>query len=625
MQANINTIVSDYADHVETLAANLYKVVIVNLASLGPEHTRLKSEIKSSVMSVLSSDESKACALVIAPVVGCNKLTYDEDAIDAETQAWADDLRDGGPFKVREITLTFDPNTQWSNTRRHAHKAWMCISKKVKDKKLVSHFATGSLWVRGAPCGLVQVAPRHELVDPTWRMQASERGNLSLSQERKQWVTGPSLYAEIGNSLWKGMGLTGKAAAVWIDIMPYDGSLPIAVMSRSSVLGVSQPREMVGSLYWLGDSGRKLAISKYIEKLVLNTMKVKCMSKEYLIDGAPDISAASAPAATTRRVAPTYDEATFKISKPMADKSLPLRKSWVDKWTGTDVPENFRDLFKAAAVTHNAKYNKNGVPYAGEVMKRKAEEQPKEANAVMLKPEADDPTTIEQVEEAHGAVKSKAMEANPLSKLLCADDGTMFLQTGAEDEVFLAEEPLHTFSGEFYIGPDFEKQKKSGSLPKLVAATLETASGNLGNRFGLGGGGQCGAGWVVVGGGGGVHQVLPNAVVCPYSGFALSEASRCSSSRWTAMSIRRCSHSIRSSPSQWRPRAARRRCGSSSTTWKRMGRSWSTWSATASSASSRRAKMTYPPTRSLRQRSVDFGRSLGRGRRPFWALSRPPR
>ncbi len=485
LQSNINEAISDYADYVEVLSANLYKVLIVNLSYMGPEHAKLHAEVKACVLAVLSLDDAKTCAIVIAPTVACQKLTYDEDALDSVTQGWLDDLRDGNAMKVREITLLFDPQTQWSSTRRHAHKAFMCISKKHKDYKFVSHFANSHLWVRHAPDGLVKIVPRHELVDPTWRIQTADRGNLSTPQERKQWITGVSLYTELGKALWTGMGLSPKAAAAWLDAVPYDGTLPIAVMSRSGVPETTFPREMVASFLWLGDSGRKQSMNKHLEKVVINSLKSKCMAKEYSIEGAPDISTTSTSVVPTK-MAPTYDENTFKITKPMADKSLPLRKSFVDKWSASDVPENFRDFCKAASIRHNAKYNKSAIPYSGEAGKRKAEEDAQGASVPVLKPGEGDATTIEAIEKEHGATKSKALEANPKSKLLCADDGTLFLQTGDEDELFLAEDALHTFSGEFFIGKDLEKQKKEGPMLTCCSDIVVVSSSLLYNGRGRG-------------------------------------------------------------------------------------------------------------------------------------------
>ena len=46
---------------------------------------------------------------------------------------------------------------------------------------------------------------------------------------------------------------------------------------------------------------------------------------------------------------------------------------------------------------------------------------------------------------------------------MVAEDGAIYVQTGDEPELLLAENPLHTYSGEYFIGKDYEKRKKDGS------------------------------------------------------------------------------------------------------------------------------------------------------------------
>ena len=109
---------------------------------------------------------------------------------------------------------------------------------------------------------------------------------------------------------------------------------------------------------------------------------------------------------------------------------------------------------------HDAKHNKCGIPYAGEVGKRKAEGNTGGDGAKTLTPEADAPKTPADVEKLHGAVKTKLLQQNPKAQLMVAEDGAIYVQTGDEPELLLAENPLHTYAGEYFIGKDFEKKKK---------------------------------------------------------------------------------------------------------------------------------------------------------------------
>ena len=487
---SFNTVVNSYCDFIEVLQGDVFRVLVFNLSYLGPEHTKLVDDMKSTITAFIALDDAKTCALVIAPTVANYKQTYDEEALDKVTQHIFDSLRDG-PTKVREVILYFNPKTQWSKTRRHSHKAYMCISKKVADKKMVSKFVNSELWLRGSCEDMITVMSRAEIVDPTWTMAVADRGNLGdaqetqppgpllytllvtfcmyihrcifpgLVQERKQWITGMSLYTQLGEALWQGMGLNPKFSAAWLDAIAYDATLPLAVIARSGVPGITFPREMVASFIWNGTTVSKKATENFINKTIRNNIKSKCRAKEYIIQGAPDISESSSGVSV--RVAPTYDEKSFQLTKPMADKSLPLRKTFVDKWHGTDIPRKFKDLFDATMVKHDAKYNKSGIPFAGEVSKRKAEDAAVGDGAKTLTPEPDAPRTRDQVEEKHGSVKVKFLQHNPKSQLLVADDGAIYVETGDEDELLLAENALHTYAGEYHTGKEFEKKSKDGA------------------------------------------------------------------------------------------------------------------------------------------------------------------
>ena len=60
-------------------------------------------------------------------------------------------------------------------------------------------------------------------------------------------------------------------------------------------------------------------------------------------------------------------------------------------------------------------------------------------------------------------MKTKFLQQNPKTQLMVAEDGAIYVQTGDELELLLAENPLHSDAGEYFIGMDFEKRKKDGS------------------------------------------------------------------------------------------------------------------------------------------------------------------
>ena len=459
LQQSMNTCVNSFADFAEVMQRDVFRVLVFNLSYMGPEHTKLLQDIKSLIEASIAIDDAKTCALVVAPAVAGFKKTYDDDELISCVETLFDTLRRGN-LKVREIDLYWNPKTQWSLSRRATHKAFMCISKKMKDNNFVSLFAWSTLWIRGGCSEMINVHPRADCIDPTWQLSKAERGNLGQAQQHKQYVTGNSLYSELAKDIWDGMRLNQKSTAAWLDGMAYDATLPMSIIARSGVPALGTPREMVASFIWNGDTADKKAKENYIVKAIHNTIKTKCKSKEYTIPGAPDLAESSSGVKATK--APTYDERSFKLAKPMADKSLPFRKTFVDKWENSDVPVRFKDMFKAIALQHNTQYNTSGIPWAGETTKRKAEDDAKGAGAKTMEPAEGDPKSISDIEQKHGSVKTKELENNRKSQLVVAKDGTIFLQTGDEPELFLCENALHAYTGEFLVGKTYEKSMKDG-------------------------------------------------------------------------------------------------------------------------------------------------------------------
>jgi hypothetical protein len=132
------------------LIGDVYKVIVVNLSFLGPEHSKLRGAIKNFIASKMSNDKIKTCALVIAPSVGDYKHTYDEEHIEKSARDFLDDLRDSSEIVVKPCTIAFDETTMYSETRHLTHQLYMCIGKKYDKHKLCSAFANSKLWVRTA-------------------------------------------------------------------------------------------------------------------------------------------------------------------------------------------------------------------------------------------------------------------------------------------------------------------------------------------------------------------------------------------------------------------------------------------------------------------------------------------
>ena len=330
------------------------------------------------------------------------------------------------------------------------------------------------MFVRGALTELVKALPRQEMVNPCSRLNASDKG-MSKERERKQWITGASFHQAVADGLWSGMGLNAKHNAIWVDFLPYDAHLPMGCITRSGVQVSSYPVESTASIVWAQPSADNRAIDMFLDRKVSMCLRTQCTKKAYTIDGAPDLAAALTNFTPSTRQSPSYNAADFKLCKPMADMSLPMRKEIVDKWLSPNVPANLQDAFRAMMVSHDKDYNKTGIPFELENSKRKAESPLPGVDAVTLAPGGDCPQSRAEVQAKHGDIKLKEFKD---WNLLVGNDGTMFAEGGHSVECVLASECLAVASGDWVVGAEYDKAQKDGAQTRLVAG------GSLGTSVG---------------------------------------------------------------------------------------------------------------------------------------------
>ena len=219
---------------------------------------------------------------------------------------------------------------------------------------------------------------------------------------------------------------------------------------------------MAGSIIWtLGQNEGKIAEENNRKRLKTELFK-KCMEKTYILPDAPDISAEPAPS-TLQRTQPTYDEAAFKITKPLANKALPVRQEFVDKWTSSGVPAALQDQFRAKLYAHNAKLNIDGKVWPSTTnAKRPATQAPEGADATEVQPPADGPKSIEDVMKLHNNQAEKKDDADGVLTHIVAKDGSYYIFAN-KDGVASVEAPLLVYSGEYMVGQAYEAAIKDGA------------------------------------------------------------------------------------------------------------------------------------------------------------------
>ena len=124
-------------------------------------------------------------------------------------------------------------------------------------------------------------------------------------------------------ALFRGMDINKQHTCSIIDLVPYDSSLPRAVMELTSSEAEGCPRMCACSVVWTGVDQERQAIHRYIYSEVRHVMYKLSMQGTYKVPGMSEVSQVSAQDVGR----PTYKEEDYKITKPQENNMLPLLQS----------------------------------------------------------------------------------------------------------------------------------------------------------------------------------------------------------------------------------------------------------------------------------------------------------
>lgn len=264
-------------------------------------------------------------------------------------------------------------------------------------------------------------------------------------------------------NLFRGLpGLTSAHVAAIIDVVPYDGSLPRAVMEAARhQLGL--PVMRCGSIVWTGTLPNRSIIESFLSTDTRNHMYQLSKDSKYNVPGMGNLP--STPVDEGQQ--PTLREEHYKLTKPQNDLTLPLRQSVLDEWEAEERVE-YRNSVRQLVQEHDKEWNPSGVPWK---LKRPLEEDSQsnvEAAAVTL-PGASE--TKESLLAEEGAEVHTVMGAEPFYELV-ASKGRLFVFALA-DGVISDQQPVCGLgAGEYYVGDDAKKVMSAGSaLNKLVVGS----------------------------------------------------------------------------------------------------------------------------------------------------------
>ena len=64
----VNVSLTQVSDGQDIMRGEMFQVAVLNMSFLGPEGVKMRSEMKTVLTTLVSCDEVKTCALVVAPV-----------------------------------------------------------------------------------------------------------------------------------------------------------------------------------------------------------------------------------------------------------------------------------------------------------------------------------------------------------------------------------------------------------------------------------------------------------------------------------------------------------------------------------------------------------------------------
>ena len=425
------------------------EVFFANLQIPGTDAYAEMLKALGGIAPVMKEKAAKTCLIVVAPNVGMadSSDVYSEEAIEAHEQKILQALKDTElRLSVKEFILHFDPSSIPSDCDRFSYqKCWICVSDSkgegLKDEALLSEFVKCHLYKRRvAPCVTQVTFPTEsEFVDPrTSKSGVLNRSQLSVSSQRKQWTTGPSVMQGIAECLWHGMNLDKDTAALWIDVFAYDISLAEMVMMTDNL--PKWPTQLVASIMWskLGledeatptDPARKRRKTDTSEeaKLVFATntgiaqwharrtqTKLYDLAEQRVVNVkdfryTPTSTSADSNSRVGEATRPVFDVSEYELLYPTAgDKSLPIRASALAKMEATLKDEKLLKEWTDVVAEHDKKHNPTKLPYDDLAPTQKKHDTPSTAGATIMTAKPKGPADKAALEKISGG-KNKVKE-----------------------------------------------------------------------------------------------------------------------------------------------------------------------------------------------------------------------
>jgi len=124
--------------------------------------------------------------------------------------------------------------------------------------------------------------------------------------------------------LWKGLKVDSKSFAAIVDMLPYDHTLPRAIIEFKTMNMADVPQMCCGNMLWVGAPEDKALIRQILFREVRDVIYKAVKEGRCRIATLADIPQESEVPQESK---PTFREDNFKLTHPMEDDTLPVLQS----------------------------------------------------------------------------------------------------------------------------------------------------------------------------------------------------------------------------------------------------------------------------------------------------------
>ena len=291
VQAEANQCITRVSDAVAADRARMAKVFVANLTYMGLTHGGAVGNLVTAMSGLISSDPDTSCGIVIMPNTGIMSTGIGPIAVrSAQRGVEAQVLDEGFHLEAREFNIIFAEDGMYSQTRPLTHPGLLVFSAERNEVMGVSgfrsRFAKSALGVQRIvkDVAVLQRAEFAKIPQPS-RNGMGPDPKQSANAEFKQHVSGTSLYMKVLQKVWQGSGFGRGHHAVIVDLLPYDSTLPRAVIDYDESMGTGHPGMSCVSVLWAGNEQDNKPIGPFVVKEIRNHMLAMVQARKYKVPG----------------------------------------------------------------------------------------------------------------------------------------------------------------------------------------------------------------------------------------------------------------------------------------------------------------------------------------------------